>query len=105
MSQHRADGRLFHGTELHDHVEVANVEFGKVKFAARVNSRREFYVEGTRDEVLALHDKLAVMQHAPLTVAAEHLGYAYVEEKFADLVANGKSHITVVFVHGEVMPI
>jgi len=104
MSEHRADGRLFHGTELHNHVEVANVEFGNVKFVARVNSRREFRVDGSREEILALCDKLVVGQHALLTVAAEHLGNAYLPELRITDVANGISRITVRFVHAEVMP-
>jgi hypothetical protein len=104
MREPRLNGGLFHGTKWRDHDEVANVEFGKTKFSARVNSRRAFRVDDSRKEVLALHNKLAVGQYAPLTVAAESLGNAYLDELHMTLAANGKSHITVVFVYAEFMP-
>lgn len=104
MSQHRADGRLFHGTELHNGNEIANVEFGKVKFAAHVMSRRTFRVYGTRAEVIALHGQVIRGQYAPLTVAGEHLGNAYLEEISVGLAPVEPSHIELVFVHAEYVP-
>lgn len=104
MSQHRADGRFFHGTELHNGNEVANVEFGKAKFTAHVKSRRAFSVYGTRAEVTALHGQVVRGQYAPLTVAAEHLGNAQLEEISVELAPVECWQIDLVFVHGEYVP-
>jgi hypothetical protein len=104
MREPRLNGGLFHGTKWRDQAEVANVEFGTVKFTARVESRRKFRVDKSREEVLAMWGKFAVGQYAPLMVAAERLGNAYLDEVRMALRANDKSHITVVFVHAEFMP-
>lgn len=106
MSNQRkpADGCLFIGSSRETGAEVADVEFGAVKFKACVLSRRKFRVEGTRKEIIELREKLFMGEIGPLAVADEYLGAACLEELFLRLESTIPSYIELTFVHAEVMP-
>jgi hypothetical protein len=103
-----ADGCLFVGSTLCDRTEFVRVEFGGVRFDARVISRREFSISSTSADVLELRRKLVVGSlFAPLVVAQEYLGNAWLETLTAYIDReNGKDvgRLDIEFVHSEVMP-
>lgn len=103
-----AYGCLFIGSLLCDWTEFVNIEFGAVKFKARVLSRHEFSVHSTLADSLELKQKLSVGTIAPLAVAQEYLGPAQLETvtlRIVDLEnGNDECHLDVDFIYQEVMP-
>jgi hypothetical protein len=100
-SKKQADGCLFVGSTLCDSVEFANLEFGTVRFTARVVSRSKFRIAGAEDVVLTLRRQLTVGEFAPLQVADEHLGIACLEELFMSISRENGSHMIMTFMNSE----
>ena len=106
MKDHQkpADGCLFIGSMLLDRTEFVNIEFGSVRFSAKVQSRTTFRVEGSRDEMIALRGKFTVGEWAPLTIGREYFGNACLAELYRWLADETPSHMELTFVNAEVVP-